>query len=70
MPRKELFLYSHSVLRTRKGHKCEGCGKIIPKGSPANYNNLFTGRRGYLHISCTNWSGGEVEEKEEENRVA
>lgn len=52
MPRKEPFPYSHFVKKTRKNHKCEKCGQIISKGSMAQYKNLFTGCRGYIHIVC------------------
>jgi len=49
MPRKEPFPYSHHVKKTRKDHKCEACGGVIPTGSRADYKNLFTGKRGYRH---------------------
>lgn len=53
MPRKERYPYSHHIEKTRKDHMCERCYKIIPKGSQANYKNLFTGKRGYIHFpSC------------------
>lgn len=49
--RREPYPYSHSVEKTRKEHKCERCGGIISKGKRANYKNLFTGKRGYVHES-------------------
>jgi len=49
MPRKEKYPYSHHISKTRKEHRCNGCGGIIPKGSRARYKNLFTGKRGYAH---------------------
>jgi len=52
MPRKEPFPYSHFINKTRKDHKCEKCGDVILKGSRAQYKNLFTGKRGYIHIVC------------------
>ncbi len=42
----------HYVGKTRTDHKCENCREIIPKGSAAEYVNLFTGKRGYCHCRC------------------
>jgi len=39
----------HTVERTRKTHKCERCGQIIPVGSKASFRNAFTGKRCYAH---------------------
>lgn len=47
---KEPYPYSHHVSKTRKDHKCAYCSEIISKGSKANYKNLFTGKRGYIHF--------------------
>jgi len=49
MPRKERFPH---YCKTRKEHKCERCGNIIPRGVRVRYRNLFTGKRGYYHLIC------------------
>lgn len=48
MPRTEQ--HPHYVSKTRKDHKCEMCGGIIPAGTKdVRYKNLFTGKRAYYH---------------------
>ena len=48
MPRKEPYPYSHWIKKTRKEHKCDICGLVIPVGVEARYKNGLAGKQ-YIH---------------------
>jgi hypothetical protein len=46
---KGVRLMAHPIKKTRKDHECGICGGIIKKGSRAEYENTWIGKRRYLH---------------------
>ncbi len=64
-----LELYNDRVHKARKGHKCEYCGQIIPRGikyhrQSGKYEGEFFDR--CLHVHCANMVSKFIRERDEE----